>query len=128
MNKWMRAVQTPLVMCLVLGNIVFAGILALRATGALEFLELAGFDLYLRLRPEVTTPDARIVLLGATEADLQSQGWPLSDRILAKLLERVAVHRPQAIGVDLYRDRPVPPGGTQLRRFLEKNNETIFVM
>ncbi len=37
-------------------------------------------------------------------------GWPLRDGQLAKLLERLTAWKPRAIGVDLYRDIPEPPG------------------
>lgn len=127
MANWMRALRSPLVAYLVLSNLVFGGILGLRALSGLESLELAAYDLCLRLRPDVAEPDGRIVLIGATEADLQSYGWPLRDKVLAQLLERLADDGPQVIGLDIYRDRPVPPGQQRLQNFLAHNRHTIVV-
>ncbi|MGH8503073.1 MAG: CHASE2 domain-containing protein [Gammaproteobacteria bacterium] len=128
MAKWTRALRSPLVMYLALGHLVFFCVLALRAAGSLEFMELAAYDLHLRLRPGVLEPDRRIVLIEATEADLRTYGWPLPDGVLAALLRRLAAHRPQAIGVDIYRDIPVPPGHARLEALMARNRHIFFVM
>jgi adenylate cyclase len=127
-RSYTRALRSPLVTYLALSQLVFVGIIMLRSSGALESLDLAAYDLYLRLRLGTTDPDRRIVLIGATETDLQTWDWPLPDGVLAALLERLAAHQPRAIGVDIYRDRPVPPGHDRLLAFLTHNRNTIFVM
>lgn len=97
--------------------------------GALEPLELIAYDWYLRHRPMPAAPDSRIVLITITERDLQDQGgWPLPDGVLAQVIETIARHRPRAIGVDIYRDIPVPPGSTRLETLLASEPRIVWTM
>src|SRR5260370_6578848 len=106
-----------------------AGIRGLRSAGVLESVELAAYDWYIRLRPFDPGPDRRILLVTVTESDLQAQsGWPLSDRVVARMLEILARSRPRAIGLDIYRDVPVPPGTNQLHAVLTRERRIITVM
>lgn len=105
------------------------GVLALRGAGLLEPLELAAYDWFIRLRPSAAIPDSRILLVTVTEADLQSQGgWPLSDRVVAQMVEALARYQPRAIGLDIYRDVTVPPGRETLNAVLARNPHVIVVM
>ena len=93
--------------------IVTASLLSARSIGLLQPVELSLYDLQLRLRPS-QPPDDRIVIIGITEADLQTVGeWPIPDRILAQVLTTVKQQKPSVIGLDLYRDLPVPPTDRQ---------------
>ena len=68
------------------------------------------------------------MLVTITEEDIQTLGsWPLSDDVLAQTLEFVARFGPRAIGVDIYRDLPVPPGSARLQDFLRTNGRIIWV-
>lgn len=93
----------------------------------LESLELAAYDIFIRLRPGDSAPDPRIVLVTVTERDLQSYGWPLADGILARTIEQIARHEPRAIGLDIYRDVPVPPGTEALESVLTREPRVIAV-
>jgi len=104
------------------------GTLALRAFGALESLELSAYDWFVRLRPATGAADGRIALITVTEDDLRARGWPLSDDVLADVLERVARLRPRAVGVDIYRDQPVPPGSERLAATLARYERLVWVM
>jgi len=87
---------------------VFGLVTALRITGALESLEIATYDEFLRHRPPPTASTPRIALIEIVENDIRSFGHPLCDDTLASVLERVLAAEPRAIGIDLYRDAPVP--------------------
>lgn len=90
----------------------------LRFSGLLQPLEWAALDRFFRLRPW-EAPDARIAIVAIDEVDLQQVGqWPLSDRVVAELLQKVSVGKPRVIGLDIYRDLPVPPGQQALRQAL----------
>ncbi|HEY3067423.1 MAG TPA: adenylate/guanylate cyclase domain-containing protein [Methylomirabilota bacterium] len=104
------------------------GTLTLRALGTLESLELSAYDWFVRLRPDAAAPDTRIALITVTEGDLQTHGWPLSDGVLAEVLQRLARLQPRAIGVDIYRDRPVPPGSERLAATLARPEGIVWVM
>src|SRR5687767_14945019 len=84
--------------------LVTAIILSARYAGALQELELAAYDAMLRLNPPPFVDD-RLVLVEETEADLKKFGHPLSDEVLAAVLDRLLQLGPAAIGVDKYRDR-----------------------
>ncbi|MEQ9000141.1 MAG: adenylate/guanylate cyclase domain-containing protein [Coleofasciculus sp. B1-GNL1-01] len=88
--------------------------IALRLTGALQLLEWAALDQFFRWRPPEPTPE-RIAIVAITEKDIQNAGqWPISDQMLAQLIEKLKQQQPKAIGLDLFRDLPVPPGHDEL--------------
>ena len=120
--------QSPLVVGLALSLLVFLGVLGLRLAGSFETFELAVYDWYLRLRPDAPA-DARIVLITVTENDIRQQGtWPLPDATIAHALDIVAASRPRAIGLDIYRDIPVPPGHDMLETVLRSHPNIVTVM
>jgi adenylate cyclase len=122
-----KLVQSPLVVGLVISMLVFVGVLGLRLAGSFEALELSVYDWYLRLRPEAPA-DARIVLITVTENDIRQQGtWPLPDATIARALEILAASRPRAIGLDIYRDIPVPPGHDVLEGVLRSHPNIVAV-
>ncbi|YAF94231.1 MAG: CHASE2 domain-containing protein [Nodularia sp. CChRGM 3473] len=89
-------------------------ILFLRSVGLLQSLELAALDQCFRLRPH-EPPDARITIVAIDEASLSQVGsWPIPDGVIADLLQKLQVHQPRAIGLDIYRNLPVRPGYEKL--------------
>lgn len=129
MNPLSKFLQSPLATSLVVGMIVFLAIVGLRGTGSFESLELAAYDSYIRLQPRVSGPGSCAVLIEINEHDIQNQaGWPLTDATVAKMLEMLTQYHPRAIGLDLYRDTPVPPGTKELERVLTKHRHIITTM
>src|SRR4051812_35575944 len=98
---------------------VAAVILVLRQSGWLQPAELAAYDA-LVLAWAGEQPSDRILLVTASEADIGRYGWPLPDGELAALLSRLTGWGARAIGVDIYRDRPVPPGDAELTKILQR--------
>ncbi|WP_414551734.1 CHASE2 domain-containing protein [Anabaena sp. CCY 0017] len=89
-------------------------VIALRLTGLLQLLELAALDQFFLLRPPEPV-DSRIVIVEINEADVRQQKqWPMSDKSLAIVLEKIKQQQPKAIGLDIYRDLPVNPGHQDL--------------
>jgi adenylate cyclase len=78
--------------------------------GYLESQELGAYDWLIRLQPAVHISPPRIVLITVNESDIRALGWPVPDLTLARALERLAQYQPRTIGLDIYRDVPVPPG------------------
>src|SRR5436853_4284560 len=123
-----KLVQSPLVVGLVISLLVFVDLLGLRLAGSFEALELAVYDWYLRLRPDAPA-DARIVLVTVTENDIRQQGtWPLPDATIARVLDILAASQPRAIGLDIYRDIPVPPGHDVLETVLRSHPNIVAIM
>ena len=88
----------------------FLAVLGLRQAGALQPLELVIYDRFLTARAAAAPADERVVLVGATEQDIAQLGWPASDATLARLLGAIFAQQPRAVGLDIYRDVPRPPG------------------
>jgi adenylate cyclase len=108
--------------------LVTVALVGVRSLGWLESVELAAYDAFIRMRPSDPPPDSRITLVTVTEADIPaSGGWPLSDDVLARVIEQVARHGPRAIGLDMYRDVPVPPGTENLERVLVAEPRLVAV-
>jgi adenylate cyclase len=100
---------------------------AILEVGALQPLELAVYDRMVAGRGNVARPDARVVLVGASEEDIGRFGWPASDETLTRLLGAIEAQKPRAIGLDIYRDQPRPPGDEDFNRFLKETSNVIVV-
>lgn len=83
-------------------------VLFLRSVGLLQSLELATLDHFFHLRP-YEPPDERITIVAIDEVSLRG-GFPIPDGIIAELLQKLQVHQPRAIGLDIYRNLPTQPG------------------
>ncbi|MDF5732947.1 MAG: CHASE2 domain-containing protein [Rhizonema sp. PD38] len=89
---------------------IAAFIMLLRSVGLLQSLEWAALDQFFQLRPQ-EPPFERITIVAINEASLHSVGrWPIPDSVIAQLLQKLQIHQPRAIGLDIYRDLPVQPG------------------
>lgn len=109
--------------------LVFLAIVGVRRSGNLEFLELPAYDWFVRLQHDASLLDPRITVVRVSEKDLLSTGqWPLTDEILAQALTILIREKPRAIGLDLFRDIPVPPGTETLNTLLRENPNIIVTM
>ncbi|MBE9000366.1 CHASE2 domain-containing protein [Nostoc sp. LEGE 12447] len=90
-------------------------VVLLHSIGLLQSLEFAALDQLFRLRPN-EPPEERITIVVIDEAYLNEiRSWPIPDAKIALLLQKLNVHKPRAIGLDLYRNLPVEPGNQELR-------------
>ena len=106
---------------------VTAFVILLRLTGILQSWEWGTFDFYIRNRP-LPAKDQRIVIIGIDESDLHRIGQPLiPDGTYAKLLEKLKTMQPRAIGLDIYRDLPVPPGHQELVRVFQNTPNLVGI-
>jgi adenylate cyclase len=120
--------RSPLFAVVLVALVVTAGVVGVRSIGLLEAIELATYDAFIRMRPGDPPPDPRITIVTVTEADIPAAGgWPLSDAVVAQAIETIGQHRPRAIGLDIYRDVPVPPGTEALDRVLRGDPRVIVV-
>jgi len=112
------------------GLVVAVGVIGLRAFRVLEPAELAVYDAFVRARaaPPGAPPDPRILIVAITEEDIQEQGiWPFHDALLAQGIEALRALGPRAIGLDIYRDVPVPPGTAELDAVLRRDHRFVAV-
>ncbi|HLO52353.1 MAG TPA: CHASE2 domain-containing protein [Kamptonema sp.] len=95
--------------------------------GFFQLLEWATIDQFFRVRP-AEPKDERIVIVAINESDIKYAGtWPISDRLLAKLLNKIKEQQPRAIGLDLYRDLPLEPGHQELLKVMESTPKLIGI-
>jgi adenylate cyclase len=84
--------------------------IAMNTTGLLQGPELGILDMFFRSRPAEAV-DSRVTVVTISDADVSRVGkWPIPDAALARALRIIRSHQPRVIGLDLYRDLPVPPG------------------
>lgn len=96
------------------GIIVIVIVIIARSLGYLQSVELAVFDKFLRLRPPESI-DRRITIIGIDEEDIQTiKTYPIPDRDIAQLINKLQQYKPKVIGLDIIRDLPVKPGHTSL--------------
>ncbi|MBY0579387.1 MAG: CHASE2 domain-containing protein, partial [Burkholderiales bacterium] len=126
MNNRVPWLRSPAVICFLLANLVFALLLGLREMGMLQPVELLTYDFGLRAKPAKAIDD-RLIMIGFTEDDIHALGYPASDDVLAGILERLTQYQARAIGVDIYRDIPVPPGTERLAGILKKNPDIVWI-
>ncbi|NEQ51925.1 MAG: EAL domain-containing protein [Leptolyngbya sp. SIO3F4] len=118
-RQWPLSGQWPLVL---IAFVVTGLMVGIRQLGLSQPLELAIYDWMLRSQP-VLPPDPRILIVGITEEDIQTQqNWPLADEVIAALLTQLQQHNPTAIGLDIYRDIPHLPGTQSLKKALQAEN------
>jgi adenylate cyclase len=122
---------TPRTASLLIVLIVFSGTLLLRHMGLLQFLEFYAYDFFLQHQQEAATSDP-IVLVEMTEADIHSPllDYPIHDDKLAELLSILESDHPAVIGLDIWRDIPVPKSGVGLEAFndvLESHSNIVAI-
>lgn len=99
---------------LVPGLAVLGLVFLARLSGSLQFWEWTALDYFLRLRPDEGI-DERVTIVGINEADIQSIGaYPIPDKDVATLVQKLQAYKPKVIGLDIIRDLPVEPGHTEL--------------
>lgn len=106
---------------------VAGAIQALVSTGWLSDLELEAHDRVVRWSRPAALPAAEVALVWITEADVQRYGHPFSDGLMADVVDRLLAHEPSVVGLDVYRDRAVPPGTPRLRELLSAHPNVVIV-
>src|SRR5262245_33337725 len=113
-KRLFRRKLSPREVALVIMLFVFICSLAVRHLGSLQFLEFQVYDFFIRHQPKVAP--GPIVLVEMTEEDIHSPtlDWPIYDDKLAELLHGLNSDGPAVIGLDIWRDIPVPKNGLGL--------------
>ncbi len=124
----LEKLRAPTLVSLALGIVASLVVIGVRSTGILQFVELATYDVYLRAKEQRGVHEPRVVLVQTVEEDIQKLAeWPLTDGRMVEVLESLLAHDPRAIGVDLYRDIPVPPGTEELNGLLTSDKRIVII-
>jgi adenylate cyclase len=120
--------ESPRVLGVLISVFVVLLVILVRNNAGLQFLDLATYDLLVSAKYSKPVPDPMAVLVRGTEEDITALGeWPLSDQNLNKIFNQLTSAGARAIGLDIYRDMPVPPGTEALKETLLSNNRIIVV-
>jgi CHASE2 domain-containing sensor protein len=104
--------------------IAAVSVMGMRSLGWLQVWELQAFDELMRLRPPESS-DSRLLLVEATETDIEKYGFPLPDGTIAKAVANLAQYRPQTIALDIFRPRPVGVGYAALAASFKSDRSLI---
>ncbi|WP_293337648.1 CHASE2 domain-containing protein [Microcoleus sp. CAWBG58] len=99
-------------------------VMGMRSLGWLQVSELQAFDELMRLRPPESS-DSRLLLVEATETDIEKYGFPLPDGTIAQALANLAQYQPQTIALDIFRPRPVGVGYAALAASFKSDRSLI---
>jgi len=98
----------------VVSTLLFALLQVRRPDVVQEHIESKTYDLRLLLRDRIRKPAVpdNIVIVAIDEKSIKDIGrWPWSREVMADLIERISVHRPKVIGVDIMFTEPESPEG-----------------
>ncbi len=119
LKLWFRAARP--------GMLVLAVVMLIRMVGGMQSLELMFLDTMLYLRPPEQL-DERVVIVGVEAKDIESvKQYPIPDGNIAQLLTKLETYQPRAIGLDLFTNVPVVPGGEKLAEILRENTNIIGI-
>lgn len=124
-----------LLKCFLIAQLAFLLIIGLRSAQLLHNLEMQAYDQFVVWHAQQDSIDSRIVLIGIDDKDFEQWGWPLSDKRLEQLLKQLIKLKPKVIGLDLYRDKPIPlssatsnyPGFYSLHHFLSQQPNLVGI-
>lgn len=122
MLNWLKAFLIPIGS----GSAVVTIVVLAKLMGLWQSWELNLLDFGFAHAPQETIDD-RVVIIGIDEADIRAVGYPVPDGVLADLINDLQAYKPKAIGVDIFRDLPVPPGTKELQAVLARNPQTIGI-
>ncbi len=102
-------------------------VLAVRAIGGLEFLELAAYDQFLRMRSGHLEQPSNTAVLAIDDAELDKSGWPYPDQNLSHLIQAGLDAGAAVVAIDIYRGTPVAPGSDELNKILAEAKNVVGV-
>ena len=106
-----------------------SGIVGFRQPGLLEKWELSAYDQMVRLKPPALGNErlAIVTITGQDIKDYNQDDLPLSDKVIYDILTKLEEYSPQAIGLDIFRHIPQPPGNQELVNLLRSSDRIINV-
>ena len=108
-TEQLEKIRAPLI-GLSLGIIAGLFIIGLRSTGLLQFVELANYDIYLRLKEQQNISEPALALIKTVEEHIQNRAeWPLIDPSLRTMCDGYLMHHPREVGMRLSQDTTIAP-------------------
>ena len=124
-RRWFPALlRRRFVKAVIVASTVAVLLTQLREGGWLQGLELAAYDRLVTFFAGAEE-SGRVVLVVTTEADINRFSYPIRDNDLAAVLAGVFAGAPKVVGVDLYRDLPMPPGNEVLQS-IQRTQDNLY--
>jgi adenylate cyclase len=105
---------------------ISAAIISFRLFGLIQAIELSIYDRFIQHKTLAYAQHPPIILIQVTEGDIHRFGHPISDEIMAQLLEKSLSYNPAAIGLDIFRDIPTQ-GRNRLKSVLADNANIVLI-
>ena len=111
---------------LVASAIATGAVMGARLLGLLEPLETKVFDRLAQIMPDKGL-DSRLLIVEVTADDFKqlNNEYPLQDKTIVRVLEKLNKHQPRTIGFEIYRDIPQGQGRTELIKYLQQHERVI---
>ncbi|TAG63156.1 MAG: CHASE2 domain-containing protein [Oscillatoriales cyanobacterium] len=111
---------------LVASVLVTGTVVGVRSLGLLEPLEKTAFDRIAQIMPDKGL-DSRLLIVEVTADDFKqlNNEYPLHDKTIVRVLEKLNKHQPRTIGLDIYRDVPQAQGRDDLIKYLQQHERVI---
>ena len=107
---------------------IAAGLLwGLEASRILQSVNLLIYDSITHLRSAPSGQSKPIVLIGISESDIKTYGWPIDDSLLCAAVDRLSNEGVRAIGLDLYRDKGIGAQQNCLRQTIQNNPRLVSI-
>lgn len=120
--------KNPKIIGFLLSIVVLLFIIMLKQNGALQVLEMAVYDKNIMFEHHTLEKKPPVLLVMVNEPDIQRLGqWPISDKVLSDIIEKISDYKPRAIGLDIYRDIPVLPGHEKLNQTFKKYSNIVAI-
>ena len=88
----------------------------------LQGVNLLVYDYVTHLSPAPSGQSKPIVIIGISESDIKTYGWPIDDSLLCEAVDRLSGEGVKAIGLDLYRDKGIGAQQNCLRETIRRNS------
>ena len=93
----------------------------------LQGVNLLVYDYVTHLSPAPSGQSKPIVIIGISESDIKTYGWPIDDSLLCEAVDRLSSEGVQAIGLDLYRDKEIGSQQNCLRETIRRNPKFVSI-
>ena len=93
----------------------------------LQSINLLVYDYITHLSPAPSGQTKPIVIIGISESDIKTYGWPIDDSLLCAGIDRLSQDGVTAIGLDLYRDKGIGAQQNCLRETIRSNPKFVSI-
>jgi adenylate cyclase len=93
----------------------------------LQSVNLLAYDYVTSIRKSPSGQTNPIVIIGISENDIKTYGWPIDDSLLCDAVDRLNREGVKAIGLDLYRDKGIGAQQNCLRETIRRNPALVSI-